>query len=433
MMSLSAISTDLDLQRGLSQHRLDNGLRVVLRRDASLPLVAVNLWYHVGSKNERPGRTGFAHLFEHMLFQGSEHVGTNEHFRQIQQVGGVANGSTWYDRTNYYETVPAHNLDLALWLESDRMGFFLPALTQQNLDNQRDVVTNERRQRVENQPYGRAGETLNGLLFPDDHPYHWPVIGYMEDIAAATLEDVRAFFSTYYTPSNAVISVVGDVDPAEALERVDAWFGEIPPGPPVPPVSVPGPTRRGEPRRTVLPDDVRLSRVYIGFRAPAYGQRAWYAADLLAAVLAGGKSSPLYRDLVYERQIAQDVGVSVGPQEDGGSFTLISTARPGVPAEALEEALLEHLAAAAANPPDEADFERARNRLLTDYYSGLQKLDTVADQLSQFATYFDDPAAGLRESERYLELAPRELMEYAADWCAPAERTVVSIVPRQVS
>jgi zinc protease len=433
MMSSPATSPDSGLRPNLSQHRLGNGLRVVILRAPSLPLVAVNLWYHVGSKNERPGRTGFAHLFEHMLFQGSEHVGTNEHFRQIQLVGGVANGSTWYDRTNYYETVPAHHLDLALWLESDRMGFFLPALTEENLNNQRDVVMNERRQRVENQPYGRAGETLNELLYPADHPYHWPVIGYMDDIAAATLEDVRAFFSTYYTPSNAVISVVGDVDPAEVLERVDAWFGEIPAGPPVPPVRVPAPAPRGEARRALLPEDVHLPRVYIGFRAPAYGERSWYAADLLASVLAGGKSSPLYRDLVYERQIAQDVGVSVGPQECGGSFTMISTARPGVAAEALEEALLGHLAAAAARPPDIADLDRARNRMLTDYYSGLQRLDTVADQLSQFATYFDDPAAGLREGERYLEIAPRELMEYAAEHCAAAERAVVAVVSRKAS
>lgn len=432
-MSSPATSLDPDLQRGISRHRLGNGLQVVLRRQAELPLVAVNLWYHVGSKNERPGRTGFAHLFEHMLFQGSEHVGTNEHFGQIQQVGGVANGSTWYDRTNYYETIPAHQLDLALWLESDRMGFFLPALTQQNLDNQRDVVMNERRQRVENQPYGRAGETLNELLFPADHPYHWPVIGYMEDIAAATLEEVRTFFRTYYTPSNAVISVVGDIDPGETLERIDAWFGGIPPGPPVPPVTVPERTPRGEPRRRVLAEDVRLPRVYIGFRAPAYGERAWYVADLLASVLSGGKSSPLYRDLVYERQIAQDVGVSVGPQEAGGSFTLVATARPGVPVDALEEALVAHLAAAAAEPPDEADFDRARNRLLTDYYSGLQRLETVADQLSQFATYFDDPAAGLTEGERYLDIAPRELMEYAAEYCAAPERAVVSIIPRKES
>src|SRR3954453_2685397 len=331
---MSSPTTSLDFH--LSQHRLDNGLKVVLRREAELPLVAVNLWYHVGSKNEKPGRTGFAHLFEHMLFQGSQHIPTHDHFRFVQQVGGITNGSTWYDRTNYYEILPSAHLELGLWLESDRMGFLLPAITQENLDNQRDVVMNERRQRVENQPYGRAGETMNELLYPADHPYHWPVIGYMEDIAAATLEDVRTFFRTYYTPSNAVISVVGDIDPGEVLERVDAWFGEIPPGPPVPPVTVPRQTPRGEPRRRVLAEDVRLPRAYLGFRAPAYGERAWYVAALLAAVLAGGKSSPLYRDLVYERQIAQDVGVSVGPQEAGGSCALVSTARPGGPAEALE-------------------------------------------------------------------------------------------------
>src|SRR4029079_9639052 len=184
--------------RRVSQHTLGTALRVVFPLDRSLPLVAVNLWYHVGSKNERPGRTGFAHLFEHMLFQGSEHVRTHDHFRYIQQVGGVANGSTWFDRTSYYETVPAHQLDLALWLESDRMGYFLPALTQENLDTQRDVVMNERRQRIEHQPYGRASARLHQLLDPADFPYHWPVIGYMEDIAAATLEEVRTFFKTYY-------------------------------------------------------------------------------------------------------------------------------------------------------------------------------------------------------------------------------------------
>ncbi|HJX30025.1 MAG TPA: pitrilysin family protein, partial [Thermoanaerobaculia bacterium] len=193
---MSSRSAHPDLDLSFQRHKLDNGLRVILHRDARLPLVTVNLWYHVGSKNERPGLTGFAHLFEHMLFQGSQNVGTNDHFRYIQQVGGVANGSTWYDRTNYYETLPAHQLELGLWLESDRMGFLLPAITQENLDNQRDVVMNERRQRVENQPYGRAGERLHELLYPAHHPYHWPVIGYMEDIAAATLEDVQRFFRT---------------------------------------------------------------------------------------------------------------------------------------------------------------------------------------------------------------------------------------------
>src|SRR5258706_6757824 len=236
---LLMISDPPNLDLPFQYHRLANGLRVVLHRNAALPLVAVNLWYHVGSKNERPGRTGFAHLFEHMLFQGSEHVATHDHFRLLQQVGGVANGSTWYDRTNYYETLPSHQLDLGLWLESDRMGFFLPALTQENLDTQRDVVMNERRQRIENQPYGQAGERLHELLYPADHPYHWPVIGYMEDIAAATLEEVQAFFRTYYTPSNAVLTLAGDFDPEAALDRVEAWFGNIPAGPPWPPVIVP--------------------------------------------------------------------------------------------------------------------------------------------------------------------------------------------------
>jgi predicted Zn-dependent peptidase len=392
--------------------------------------VAVNLWYHVGSKNERPGRTGFAHLFEHMLFQGSEHVGTNGHFRLIQQAGGVANGSTWFDRTNYYETLPAHYLDLGLWLESDRMGFFLPALTQQNLDNQREVVMNERRQRVENQPYGLAGEQLHSLLYPPDHPYHWPVIGYMEDIAAATLEDVRAFFRTYYTPNNAVLTLAGDIEPAAALERVESWFGEIPSGPPVPPVSAPLSPLGGE-RRIVLEDDVRLPRVYIGYRAPAYGHRLWYAADLLAAVLAGGKSSPLYRDLVYDRQIAQDVGASVSPYEKVATCMLVATARPGVDIETLEEALLGYVTAAAATPPSAADRERALNRMLTDYYSGLQKLDSLADLFSQFATYFDDPGGVTAEVDRYLEVTSEEMAEFAAGWCNGAERVVVTVVPRK--
>src|ERR1700687_650320 len=219
-----------------SRHTLANGLRVILHPDRSLPLVAINLWYHVGSKNERPGRTGFAHLFEHMLSQASERVGPNDHFRYVQQVGGVANGSTWYDRTNYYETLPAHQLDLGLWLESDRMGFLLPAITAENLETQRQVVMNERRQRIENQPYGLASERLRELLYPVDHPYHWPVIGYMDDIAAATLDEVRTFFRTYYAPNNAVLTLAGDFEPGAALERVDAWFGEIPAGPPVPPL-----------------------------------------------------------------------------------------------------------------------------------------------------------------------------------------------------
>ena len=409
---------------------LDNGLQVVFLEDHSTPIVHLAMWYHVGSKDERPGRTGFAHLFEHMLFQGSQHVPIHDHFRLIQQVGGVVNGSTWYDRTNYYETLPAHHLELGLWLESDRMGFLLPAITQEKLDTQRDVVMNERRQRVDNQPYGRAGERLHELLYPDDHPYHWPVIGYMEDIAAATLEDVRTFFQTYYTPNNAVLTLAGDFDLDDALRKVETWFGEIPSGPPVPPVSAPLPPLGGE-KREVIADDVRLPRIYLAFRAPAYGQRLWYAADLLSTVLSGGKSSRLYQDLVYDRQIAQEVGAYISPYEEVATFMVIATARPGVPVETLERAVLEHLDRAASEPVAAEELERSRNRMLTDYFSGLQKLDNRADLFSQLTTYFDDPGRVEEEAALYLELTPADLMDYAARSFAATERVVVPVVPKE--
>jgi zinc protease len=427
MNSSASSSLDLTFQR----HTLANGLRVILHRDSTLPLVTVNLWYHVGSKNERPGRTGFAHLFEHMLFQGSQHIPTHDHFRLTQQVGGVANGSTWYDRTNYYETLPSNNLDLGLWLESDRMGFLLPAITQENLDNQREVVMNERRQRVDNQPYGRAGERIHELLYPGDHPYHWPVIGYMEDIAAATLEDVRSFFSTYYTPNNAVLTLAGDFDPDDALRRVEAWFGEIPAGPPVPPVAAPLPPL-GE-RRAVLESDVNLPRVYIACRGPAYGKKLWYAGDLLSSVLSGGKSSLLYQDLVYERQIAHEVGVYISPYEEVATFMMIATARPGVSAGDLERALLEHVDRAASAPVDPADLERARNRMLTEHYNALQKLENRADVFSQFTTYFDDPAGVETEPDRYEEIELADLTAFASHCCAESERVAVWVVPREAA
>ncbi|HEX9668227.1 MAG TPA: pitrilysin family protein [Thermoanaerobaculia bacterium] len=429
MQAPGAILPDLTCQL----HTLDNGLRVVLHREPSLPLVAVNLWYHVGSKNERSGRTGFAHLFEHMLFQGSANVPIHEHFRQVQRVGGVLNGSTWYDRTNYYETLPAHHLELGLWLESDRMGFLLPAVTQQNLDTQRDVVMNERRQRVENQPYGRATERLHELLYPADHPYHWPVIGYLDDIAAASLEEVRAFCRTYYTPNNAVLTVAGDIDPAAALALVERWFGDIPRGPQPPPVDAADlPSLDGE-HREELPDDVRLARVYFGFRAPPYGDAKWYAGDLLSGVLSAGKSSVLYRDLVYRRQLAQEVGVHLDPTELAGTFYVVATAKPGIEPEALVEALGEHLAGAAAAPPAPEDFERARNKALTDIWGVLQKLDHRADLLSQYTTYFDDPSGLAREAERYAALRPEELADFAAEVCRPERRVVVTVVPREAA
>ncbi len=414
----------LDLRR----HRLDNGLEVVLHRDTTLPLVALNIWYHVGSKNESPGRTGFAHLFEHLLFQGSQNVGTNDHFRWIQQAGGVANGSTWYDRTNYYEVLPTNYLDLGLWLESDRMGFFLEAITQEKLDNQREVVINERRQKMDNQPYGRAFERLHELLYPEGHPYRWPVIGYVEDLEAATLDDVTEFFETFYVPRNAVLTLAGDIDYDDALARVERYFGEIPGGRPVAGPVVPPTGGDGE-RREVMEDDVQMPRVYMAFHAPPIGDDDWYAADLLAAALTGGKSSLMFEDLVYRRRLAQDVGCYIFPTEVTATFALISTAKPGVDPVELEAALTEHLERVAAQPLAAEHFDRAMSQRLTGLYGQLQTLDRRADLLSLYTTFFDDPAGVARQEERYRAVRPEDVMAFAAKRLA-AGRAVVTVVPR---
>ncbi len=428
-MPTETFSTDrLELER----HTLGNGLQVVMHRDDTLPLVALNVWYHVGSKNEQPGRTGFAHLFEHLLFQGSENVGTNDHFRYVQQAGGVANGSTWYDRTNYYEVLPSRYLDLGLWLESDRMGFFLPAITQEKLDNQREVVINERRQKMDNQPYGRAFERLHELLYSPGHPYRWPVIGYVEDLEAATLDDVRRFFRTFYVPNNAVLTVAGDVDHDRALEAIDRYFGEIGGGSPPPAPEVPE-ARLERERREILPDDVKLPRVYMAYHAPAYGSDGWYAADLLSAALTGGKSSLMYEDLVYRRRLAQDVGCYAFPTEATATFAIVSTAKPGVDPARLEAAIDGHLARAAAEPPAAEDFERARNQRTTDHFDQLQSLDRRADLLSMFTTFFDDPEGVVREGGRYLEVTPDDVAAFAAERLHPDRRAVVTVVPRNGS
>ena len=292
-----------------TRHRLDNGLQVILSPEASVPVVAANLWYRVGSRDERPGRTGFAHLFEHMMFQGSENVPETAHFAQIEKAGGSLNGSTWVDRTNYYETLPANYLELALWLESDRLGWLLGAMTQEKLDNQRDVVKNERRWRVDNQPYGDWDERLQAMLYPEDHPYHHSVIGSMEDLDAASLEDVETFFRTYYRPNNAVLTLCGDLDEDRTLDLVERWFGEIPAGDPVP--AVPGrtdiPTVLEEPVRVEVEQDISLARIYKAYRIPPYGDDGWYPAGVAAQILAYGRAARLERVLVRERRLAQDV------------------------------------------------------------------------------------------------------------------------------
>ncbi len=413
----------------IHRHQLANGLKVVLQPDDTLPVVAINLWYHVGSKDERPGRTGLAHLFEHMLFQGSQNVGTNDHFRLIQQVGGVANGSTWYDRTNYYETLPSHCLELGLWLESDRLGFLLPALTEEKLETQREVVTNERRQRIDNQPYGRAFECVHELLYPASHPYSWPVIGNLEDIAGATLDDVRDFFKTHYAPNRLVLTLAGDFDLERGQRLIEAYFGEIPAAQPPRAVVPPPPPPTGDARLT-LEDDVELSRIHIAYHCPSFGTPQWYAGDLLSASLSDGKSSPLYQELVHQKQIAQDVATFTLPTELTSVFYVVATARPGVEPARLGDLLIERLEEVATAGVPEVEMERALNRLQTTHYEELQTVDQRADQLSQFTTFFDDPERIGDEMANYLRLERADLAVFAATHLIPERRASVTVVPR---
>ncbi|HXB27397.1 MAG TPA: pitrilysin family protein [Gemmatimonadaceae bacterium] len=411
---------------------LGNGLRVTLSEDHTAPIVAVNLWYHVGSANERSGRTGFAHLFEHMLFQGSENVGSNEHFELIQRAGGTLNGSTWLDRTNYYETVPSHQFALALWLESDRMGRLLPAMTQQKLDTQRDVVKNERRWSVDNQPYGTWWERIPALAFPSTHPFHHSLIGSMEDLTAASLDDVRQFFATYYTPDNAVLTIAGDFDPAEAKALIERYFGPIPRGrgkPPLPDLSLPA--RFDRPPREIVPDDVRVPRVYITFRSPTYGSDGYYVASVAAAVLGLKKGSRLHRSLVRDRQLASEATAFTFDLAKGTDLLIVDvTARPGTGAEDLERAVVEEIDRFMAEGPSEAEIERAVALIETDFVSSLQSAGDRADKLSMFATYLGDPERINTHVDRFRAVTAADVARFARERLGAEHRATLVYVPR---
>ncbi|MGH7477062.1 MAG: M16 family metallopeptidase [Longimicrobiales bacterium] len=408
---------------------LENGLRVVLAPDAALPVVAVNLWYNVGSRNERQGRTGFAHLFEHMMFQGSSHVPENGHFSLIERAGGSLNGSTWLDRTNYYETLPAHYLELGLWLEADRMGWLLPAMTQAKLDNQREVVKNERRWRVDNQPYGDWDERLQALVYPREHPYHHSVIGSMADLDAASLEDVERFFSTYYAPNNAVLTLAGDIDPPRARALVEQYFGEIPAGPTVP--AIPGRTEL-EPHlgtvRDLVAQDISLPRVYLAYRIPPYGDPAHYAAAVAAHVLAWGKASRLYSRLVRELRLAQDVVAYAFPIVVGrGMLVLWATASPGVDPDTLEQALQQE--AESLRDASDRDVARAISLIESRQLIDLQRVDERADLLSMYTTLFDEPERINTEIERIRAVTPEAVRTFAAQDLVPDNRAALVYVP----
>ncbi len=413
----------------ITDYTLPNGLRVVLNPDDAAPLVAVNLWYHVGSANERPGRTGFAHLFEHMLFSGSEHVGNNEHFRYVQSVGGLLNGSTTFDRTNYFETVPAQYLPLALWLESDRMGWFLPALGQEKLDIQKQVVKEERRQRYDNVPYGTWIEDQLRLLFPAGHPYSWPTIGSMEDLTAAQLPDVREFFRTYYAPNNAVLTLAGNFDPAQARALVEKYFGPVPRGPEPPPVEAEIDPLGGEKRRTIEAT-VQLPRVYRMYRVPPIREEEWLVANLLATILADGKASRLERALVVEQQIAQNVAAFVWPSERASMLAMWISPKPGISPERVETAADEVLQRLMAEGPTAEELDRAKNVWKTDIAEEMSELSSRADLLSMATTYFGDPREALRFDDRADAVTAADVQRVARMVLDSDNRVTVTYVPR---
>jgi len=412
----------------LTEYRLNNGLRVVLNEDHSAPLVAINLWYHVGSKNERPGRTGFAHLFEHMLFSGSEHVGNNEHFRYVQSVGGVLNGTTFFDRTNYFETLPSNYLALGLWLESDRMGFFLPALTQEKLDIQRDVVKEERRQRYDNVPYGTAFERLLNLAYDPDYSYHWPTIGSMEDLGAASLDDVRDFFTTWYRPDNATLTLVGDFVPSEARELVQQYFGDIAPGGSFPKFDLQRRPLDGE-RREVFRSPVQLPRLYRLYHLPGMGAPEWIHADLLSTILSGDKASRLEKALVLDKQIATDVAAYVLPTESAGMLMLQATAKEGVAVAEVEAAIDAEIERIASGGVTEEELIRAKTRSEVEFAHQIENYDTRADVISMMATYFGNAGMAQRWLEPYQEATAEEIAAMAQARLGRDDRVTIHYLP----
>jgi zinc protease len=413
------------------KYKLKNGLEVILLEDHRLPMVAVNLWYHVGPSNERPGLTGFAHLFEHMMFQGSKNIGDDQHFKLLEGAGASdINGTTDFDRTNYFETLPSNQLELALWLESDRMGYLLDTLDAKRLANQRDVVRNERRQ-GENAPYGLVEEELFHQLFPKGHPYYASVIGSHADIESARLKDVREFFKLYYAPNNASLAIVGDIDKAKTKALVEKYFGPLPSGQPVPPIDAKTPPITAE-KRAIVTDQVELPRVYMGWITDPIYKPGDAEAQMLARILGGGKSSRLYKRLVYDRQIAQDVTAFQYSLILGSVFQITATAKPNVKPEELERAIDEELDAIRKEGPRPEEVERARNLIQSQIVRGLEVLGGfggVADRLNQYNHYLGDPGFLTRDLARFDNATATGIQKIAQDRLTKNSRAIVYGVP----
>jgi zinc protease len=406
---------------------LDNGLTLIVHEDHSAPVVTVNVWYHVGSGDEKLGRTGFAHLFEHLMFMGSENAPYPEFDRRLEAAGANNNGSTNEDRTNYYESGPANALPLMLWLEADRMGWMLPTMDSAKVDLQRDVVKNERRQGVDNQPYGRANETIIAMLYPREHPYSWPVIGSMTDLSAASLEDVKDFFRRYYAPNNASIVVAGDVKADEVKALVEKYFGAIPRGPAIErarPVAV----QLAGDTATVLEDRVQLPRLYYTWHTVKGWERDDAALNLAAYILTGAKNSRLTQKMVYDQQIASSVFAYQDGKRLDGDFAVVATARPGKSLPELQQVIDAEIARLAAEGPTARELEQAKNSYESGFLSSLERVGGKANQLNAYYYQIGDPDGFQRDLDRYRAVTAADVQRAVREYLA-GPRVVLSIVP----
>jgi zinc protease len=414
-----------------TQFTLPNGLHVILHEDHSIPVVAVNVWYHVGSGSEKAGKTGFAHLFEHVMFEGSKNVPEGDFDNLLEAAGANNNGSTSTDRTNYVIDLPSNALELALFLESDRMGYLLDTFTQGKLDGQRDVVKNEKRQGVDNQPYGQAFIELPAMLYPPGHPYSWSTIGSLDDLSAASFDDVVQFFTTYYVPNNASLVIAGDIDPPRARALVEKWFGHIPRAKTAPPLT-PAPVTLDGVKKKTITDRVQLPRLYLGWHTPAFYAPGDAAMDLVASILSAGKNSRLYRRLVYEMEIAQDVQASQQSAAMGSNFFVIATARPGQTLEKIQAVIDEEIEKMTQAPPDARELTRALNQIEASFYRRMERVGSFggkADQLNGYYVATGTPDYFEEDLARYRAISGTDIQAAAARFLPKDRRVELSVVP----
>jgi zinc protease len=425
----SVAAQEVRLRVPYTQFKLSNGLHVILHEDYSTPTVAVNAYYLVGSGREKPGRTGFAHLFEHIMFEGSKNVPEGKFDQWLEAAGGNNNGSTSTDRTEYYETVPSNALELPLFLESDRMGYLLEAMTPQKVDGQRDVVKNERRQRIENTPYGRVGEIVVENMYPAGHPYSWETLGSMKDLSAASYQDVVDFFKMWYVPNNTVITIAGDIDIETTKKVVEKWFGEIPRGAAVPPIDPPALLFDSE-KRLLLEDNVQLPRLYMCWHTPPVLTSNDAANDILASVLAGGKNSRLYKRLVYDMQIAQDVQAYNYSMRLGSLFQIEVTARSGHTLKEMERVVQEELDRVRRDAPSQRELQRAVNQYEAAFLSQLEDVERKAGLLNNYYQLTSNPDFFNEDLSRYKALDPTDVTAAAQAYLGSNNRLILSVVPK---